>query len=52
MFLMTAVSGAIVGLGSQKRIDEAVAAVDVTLTDEDKKFLEELYEPRAIAGFF
>jgi diketogulonate reductase-like aldo/keto reductase len=37
-------------LGSEKRIDEAVAAVDIELTSDDKKYLEELYQPRSIVG--
>jgi aryl-alcohol dehydrogenase-like predicted oxidoreductase len=44
------VSGAIIGLSSKKRIDEAVAAVDIELTADEKKYLEELYQPRSIAG--
>jgi len=46
------VSGAILGLSSVKRIDDAVAALEVTLTDEEKKYLEEPYQPRSIAGHF
>lgn len=40
----------IVGLSSQKRIDEAVAAVKVKLTDEETTFLEEAYSPKNIMG--
>jgi len=49
---IVAISGAIVGLSSQKRIDEAIAAVDITLTDEEKKYLEEAYQPRSVVGHF
>lgn len=48
--LIVAVSGAIIGLSSKKRIDEAVAAADITLTEEEKKYLEEPYQPRSIVG--
>jgi aryl-alcohol dehydrogenase-like predicted oxidoreductase len=47
---LPAVSGAILGLSSVKRIDDAVAALEVTLTDDEKKYLEEPYQPRSIAG--
>jgi aryl-alcohol dehydrogenase-like predicted oxidoreductase len=38
----------IVGLSSEKRIDEAVGAVKVKLTEEELKYLEELYEAHAV----
>jgi len=44
------VSSPIIGFSSVERIDEAVEARGKTLTDEEEKYLEELYEPRAIAG--
>ena len=49
---IVAISGAIVGLSSQKQIDEAIATVDITLTDEEKKYLEEAYQPRSVVGHF
>ena len=41
----------IVGLGSKERIDQAVEAVKVKLTDEEAKYLEESYMPKAIQGY-
>lgn len=38
----------ITGLGSVKRIDEAVEALQFKLTEEEVVFLEELYEPRNV----
>ena len=38
----------IVGLSSKKRIDEAVAAIHVKLTEKEVKELEELYAPKEI----
>ncbi|KZW00866.1 Aldo/keto reductase [Exidia glandulosa HHB12029] len=40
----------IVGLSSEKRIQEAVDSLKVKLTDEECKFLEEPYEPKKIQG--
>ena len=41
----------IIGLGSTERIDEAVAAINVVLTDEEAKYLEEPYAPKQIFGY-
>lgn len=41
----------IIGLGSKERIDEAVAALQVKLTDEEAKYLEEPYQSKAIQGY-
>ncbi|EJD53288.1 Aldo/keto reductase [Auricularia subglabra TFB-10046 SS5] len=41
----------IVGLGSEKRIQEAVEALKVKLTPEETKFLEEPYVPKPVVGF-
>jgi len=49
---MVVISGAIVGLSSKKRIDEAVASIDIELTSDEKKYLDELYQPRSIVGHF
>lgn len=38
----------IIGLGSMKRIDEAVETVGVKLTEEEMGYLEELYLPKAV----
>jgi len=45
-----AVTAPIVGLNSEDRIKEMVEAVNLELTDEEKKELEEPYVPRPIAG--
>lgn len=42
----------IIGLGSKERIDEAVAAVKVKLTDEEAKYLEEPYLPKQVQGIY
>ncbi len=44
------ISSPIIGFSSVERIDEAVEARGKTLTDEEEKYLEELYEPKPIAG--
>lgn len=41
----------IIGLGSKERIDEAVAALQVKLTDEEAKYLEEPYMPKVVQGY-
>lgn len=40
----------IVGVSKIKYLDDAVGALDVILTDEDVKFLDQLYVPHAIVG--
>ncbi|CAN6660440.1 putative aryl-alcohol dehydrogenase Aad16p [Trichomonascus vanleenenianus] len=40
----------ILGLNKPERIDEAVAALKVKLTEEETKYLEELYVPKAVEG--
>ncbi|TVY35867.1 Aldo-keto reductase [Lachnellula occidentalis] len=44
------ISSPIIGFSSIERIDEAIAVRGKTLTDEEQKYLEELYEPKAISG--
>ena len=44
------VSSPIVGLSSVPRMEEALAANDMTLTEEEDIFLEKLYEHRSIRG--
>ncbi|KAI5868163.1 NADP-dependent oxidoreductase domain-containing protein [Durotheca rogersii] len=46
------VASPIIGFSSVARIDEAVAARGKTLTEEEEKFLEELYLPKQISGHF
>ncbi|EJD45581.1 voltage-gated potassium channel subunit beta-2 [Auricularia subglabra TFB-10046 SS5] len=41
----------IVGLSSEKRIQEAVDSLKVKLTEDEIKFLEEAYAPKAVQGF-
>ncbi|KAI4234455.1 MAG: hypothetical protein LQ349_003793 [Xanthoria aureola] len=41
----------IIGLGSKERIDEAVQALKVELTDDEAKYLEEPYVPKVIQGY-
>jgi aryl-alcohol dehydrogenase-like predicted oxidoreductase len=44
------ISSPIIGFSSIERIDEAIAVRGKTLTEEEEKYLEELYEPKAISG--
>jgi versiconal hemiacetal acetate reductase len=41
----------IVGLSKKERIDEAVDAVKIKLSDEDIKYLEEPYQPKRRQGY-
>ena len=41
----------IVGLGSKERIDQAVEAIKVKLTDEEARYLEEPYMPKDVTGY-
>jgi aryl-alcohol dehydrogenase-like predicted oxidoreductase len=45
-----AVTAPIIGATKPHHIDDAVAAVDLVLTEEEAKRLEEHYAPRGIAG--
>ncbi|KAK7452140.1 hypothetical protein VKT23_012245 [Stygiomarasmius scandens] len=44
------VASPILGLSSEKRAEEAVRINGFTLTEEEMKYLEEPYEPRAVRG--
>lgn len=44
------VSSPIIGFSSIERMDEAIDVRGKTLTDEEEKYLEELYQPKAITG--
>ena len=44
------ISSPIIGFSSVKRIDEACEARGKRLTDEEEKYLEELYQPKTIQG--
>jgi hypothetical protein len=50
-YLTLAVSAPIVGLNSEERIKEMVEAVNLELTSEEIKELEEPYQPTKIVGF-
>lgn len=40
----------IVGLSSEKRVDEAIEAIHFKLSDEEVKSIDDLYEPKKIMG--
>ena len=40
----------VVGMTTEKMLDEAIAVKGKTLTPEEEKYLEELYKPRAVSG--
>lgn len=44
------IASPIIGFSSVERIDEAINARGKTLTDEEEKYLEELYQPKPISG--
>ncbi|KAI0841640.1 aldo/keto reductase [Hypoxylon sp. FL0890] len=44
------VTSPIIGFSSINRIDEAIDARGKTLTEEEEKYLEELYQPKQISG--
>jgi len=44
------ISSPIIGFSSVERIDEALEIQGKNLTDEEEKYLEELYAPKAITG--
>ncbi|KAK7452138.1 hypothetical protein VKT23_012243 [Stygiomarasmius scandens] len=44
------VSSPIIGMSSGKRVDEAVGINGLTLTEEEMKYLEEPYQPKAVRG--
>lgn len=44
------VTSPIIGFSSEKRLDEAVGVGKKELTEEEEKYLEELYQPKAIQG--
>jgi len=45
------VTAPIVGVTKEAHLEDAVAAVDLTLTDEEIARLEEPYTPHAVVGF-
>lgn len=44
------VASPIIGFSSVERMDEALAARGKELSEEEEKYLEELYEPVRISG--
>jgi len=44
------VTSPIIGASKMKHLDEALAALEIKLSDEECKFLEELYQPHTIQG--
>jgi aryl-alcohol dehydrogenase-like predicted oxidoreductase len=50
MVLMTEVSAPIVGLSSVERMEDAIAAVNLELSADEIKNLEEAYIPKPIFG--
>ena len=45
------ISSPIIGFSSNKRMDEAIEANGKELTEEEEKYLEELYRPKPVTGF-
>jgi len=48
--MMPTIASPIVGISSIPRLDEAVGVRDKKLTEEEVKYLEELYEDRRVEG--
>jgi aryl-alcohol dehydrogenase-like predicted oxidoreductase len=44
------ITSPIIGFSSVERLDEAIDVKGKTLTDEEEKFLEELYQPKVVSG--
>jgi 1-deoxyxylulose-5-phosphate synthase len=51
MLSRPAVTAPIIGATKPHHIDDAVAAVDLVLSDDEIARLEEPYRPHAVAGF-
>jgi aryl-alcohol dehydrogenase (NADP+) len=51
MLAKPVVSAPIVGVTKDAHLDDAIAAVDVQLTDQEIARLEEPYTPHAVVGF-
>lgn len=49
-WLMQKVTSPIIGATKKHHIDDAIKALDVTLTNEDMQYLEELYIPHRLVG--
>jgi aryl-alcohol dehydrogenase-like predicted oxidoreductase len=48
--LAKGITAPIIGASKMSHLDDAVAAVEIRLTEEDLNYLEEPYRPKAIAG--
>lgn len=46
------VTSPIIGFSTVERIDQAVSARGKSLSEEEEKYLEELYQPKAISGHY
>jgi aryl-alcohol dehydrogenase-like predicted oxidoreductase len=44
------ISSPIIGFSSIERMDEAIEARGKALTEEEEKYLEELYKPKPVVG--
>jgi len=44
------IASPIIGFSSVERMDEALGVRGKTLTEEEEKYLEELYQPKTIQG--
>jgi len=44
------ITAPIIGASKMSHLEEAVAAVEISLSDEDNSYLEELYRPHPILG--
>jgi aryl-alcohol dehydrogenase-like predicted oxidoreductase len=49
-WINTKISSPIIGFSSIERMDEANEARGKTLTEEEIKYLEELYQPKPVVG--
>lgn len=49
-WLMSKVTSPVIGATKLHHIDEAIKAVDLTLTEKEKEYLEELYQPHNLVG--
>lgn len=49
-WLLTKVTAPVVGATKPHHVDGAVKAIDLTLSEEDKNYLEELYVPHPLVG--
>jgi aryl-alcohol dehydrogenase-like predicted oxidoreductase len=48
--LAKGVTAPIVGASKMSHLEDAVAAAEIKLTDEDVKYLDEPYQPKPVAG--